>query len=162
VKPALGKSFAARVYDNRTLREVTASRPPRMRVLVSEPVTWVREYRCFVLEGRVVTACAYRRDGRTLRDLDDTMGAGPSELDEACTFSQAVLDSVAGPPAFVLDVGLIEGRGWSVVEPNECWASGIYTCDRERVLATLLGACTSSAVPSDWDSYRFHREAQGS
>lgn len=161
VKPALGKSFAARVYDHRALCEATASRPLRMRVHVADPVTWEREYRCFVLEGRVVTTSAYRRDGRTVRDLDDNMGAGPSELNEARGFSQAVLDSVASPPAFVLDVGVIEGRGWSVVEVNECWASGIYTCDRERVLATLLGACVPGSKPAAWDSGRFHREAGG-
>src|SRR5262245_38856761 len=37
--------------------------------------------------------------------------------------------TVALPPAFVVDVGLIEGRGWAVVEFNPAWCSG------------LLGAC---------------------
>jgi hypothetical protein len=63
------------------------------------------------------------------------------------------------PPAFVLDVGIIDGRGWAVVEFNECWASGIYACDPHRVLDTLLRACVPSNTLTEterqWD-FRKH------
>ena len=75
------------------------------------------------------------------------IGAPESEIEAARQYVDRVLQSpaVECPAAFVLDVGMIEDRGWAVVECNECWAAGIYACDPHRVLDTLLRAC----VPSD-------------
>ena len=47
------------------------------------------------------------------------------------------------PRAVVLDVGVIAGRGWAVVEQNAAWGSGIYGCDPREVLEVLRYA----AVP---------------
>jgi hypothetical protein len=52
---------------------------------------------------------------------------------------------VALPPAVVLDVGLIAGRGWAVVEPNAAWGSGVYGCDPAAVLPVLRRA----SIPRD-------------
>ena len=40
----------------------------------------------------------------------------------------------------MLDVGTIRGRGWAVVEPNECWGAGIYGGVPAKVLEVLLAA----------------------
>jgi ATP-grasp domain, R2K clade family 2 len=47
--------------------------------------------------------------------------------------------------AVALDVGIIRGRGWAVVELNSAWGAGIYGCDPARVLEVLQAA----AVPSE-------------
>ena len=47
------------------------------------------------------------------------------------------------PEAVVLDVGLIEQRGWAAVELNPATSSGIYGCDPDRVLSMLEAACVS-------------------
>ncbi len=44
------------------------------------------------------------------------------------------------PPAFVVDVGLIEDRGWAVVEFNPAWCVGLLGTDPQRVLAVLRRA----------------------
>ena len=44
------------------------------------------------------------------------------------------------PPAVVVDVGRIAGRGWAVVEANAAWGAGIYGCEPEQVLAVLRRA----------------------
>jgi len=49
--------------------------------------------------------------------------------------------SVALPPAFVVDVGLVEGRGWAVVEFNPAWCSGLLGADPAAVLGVLERAC---------------------
>ncbi|WP_156910681.1 DUF4343 domain-containing protein [Nocardia mangyaensis] len=40
-----------------------------------------------------------------------------------------------------MDVGLIEGRGWAVVEANCAFGAGMYGCDPVRVLEVLARAC---------------------
>ncbi len=44
------------------------------------------------------------------------------------------------PPAVVLDVGRIEGRGWAVVELKPAWSSGLDACDPAGVLRVLQRA----------------------
>ncbi|MDA7887578.1 ATP-grasp domain-containing protein [bacterium] len=60
-----------------------------------------------------------------------------------------------------MDVGLIRGRGWAVVECNECWASGIYACDPTRVLETLVSAAVKSDTmkTSPWDFRKHYTNA---
>ena len=41
------------------------------------------------------------------------------------------------PKAAVVDVGVIAGRGWAVVEQNAAWGSGLYGCDPAEVLRVL-------------------------
>ena len=45
------------------------------------------------------------------------------------------------PPAFVVDVGLVEGRGWAVVEFNPAWCSGLLGTDPTAVLSVLKRSC---------------------
>jgi hypothetical protein len=85
------------------------------------------------------------------------MNEPAAEREEAIRFAYSLLESsdVEVPPAFVLDVGLIDGRGWAVVEANECFASGIYHCDPVKVLYALRQACIPAeprtAVHQRWD-----------
>lgn len=157
VKHANSKAFPASVYDAVTLAEATANIPPQSLVHVAEPVTWQIEYRCFVADREVATLSPYRRNGSICSSHSDTLAAPNDEFEAAMRFGNGVLKSPAVdcPPAFVLDVGIIEGRGWAVVECNECWASGIYACDPRRVLETLLRACVPTNSMNDelvrWD-----------
>jgi hypothetical protein len=41
------------------------------------------------------------------------------------------------PRSAVLDVGVIRGRGWAVVEQNAAWGSGLYGCNPIEVLEVL-------------------------
>lgn len=52
-----------------------------------------------------------------------------------------VIAAVDLPPAIVIDVGEIAGRGWAVVEANPAWASGICGVDPRVVLPVLRRAC---------------------
>jgi hypothetical protein len=147
VKPAdaLNKSFDAGVYSN--IRDIRApmgvdSRSP---VLLSEPVEWSAEYRCFILEGKIAAWSPYISFGRPVWKpfapgtlADDT----PGNLTAFCQ-RLFLRSSVAFPPAFVLDVGMIDDRGWGVVEFNPVWCSGLLGADPAKVLAVLDRACQS-------------------
>lgn len=158
VKHSVSKAFPAAVYTSRSLAEATETIQLESLVHVGEPVSFDVEYRCFVYDRSIATICPYLRYGKVIADHDDTLGSTADELKAATAFAKSVLDcdDVDCPPAFVLDVGLISDRGWAVVEFNECWASGIYTCDPERVLETLVRACIPSALMKpEWD-FRTH------
>ena len=141
VKPPNDKSFPARVY---TGPELPTEFPDDCPVLVAEVVVWEKEFRCFVLDRRPMTMSVYLRDGEV--QTANEYAADEAEESAAEAYVETVLADprVELPRATVLDVGVIAGRGWAVVEQNSAWGSGIYGCDPEKVLAVLR----HSAVPA--------------
>lgn len=139
IKPAEDKCFPARVYTDPDAIPDRALLPLQTPILISEPVNWQLEFRCFVLEHNVVTISIYAKDGEFIQD----QGVFHSELSEALGFANQIMNnaSIEFPPSGVLDVGYIEGRGWAVVEANPAWGSGIYGCDPHQVLKTIARGC---------------------
>lgn len=122
-------------------------------VLVSDPVSWESEFRCFVLEKRVAAISIYSRNGDLVETEDGNWPASPSEWKDALGFANQVLQDarVTFPPAGVLDVGVIKDQGWAAVEANACWGAGIYGCDPHTVLQTLARACVKRATLAEAD-----------
>jgi hypothetical protein len=143
VKPAEDKCFPARVY--RSGRELPGDDvlPGSTTALVAEPVDWEVEFRCFALDGEVLTLSPYWRDGQLAQAEDGSWPATEDEAGDARRFATAVLrDSrVSLPPAIVLDVGVVRGEGWAVIEANAAWGSGVYGCDPDEVLRVVRRAC---------------------
>lgn len=147
IKPIFEKTFLSRVYDQGRGHGASDELDDRLPVEVCEPVEWDVEYRCFVRDRRVATMAPSYRRGRPLAAAEGPWPPIGPEADEANVFVQRVLAdaTVALPPAVVLDVGLIAGRVWAVVEASEAWASALYGCKERGVLDVLRGAC----VPLD-------------
>ncbi|HQZ65509.1 MAG TPA: ATP-grasp domain-containing protein [Planctomycetaceae bacterium] len=151
VKPPNDKSFAAQVYNS------GASLPLEfdddMAVLVAEPVQWECEFRCFCLDGSVVTLSPYLRSGTLAKETD--YEATGDELSEATDFAEKVLASTQSftPRAVVIDVGQIAGTGWAVVEANAAWGSGIYGCDPSLVLDMIRHATIQPEHKEPDDGY---------
>jgi protein-tyrosine phosphatase len=145
VKPAdpLDRFFDAGVYANG--RDIRAPRgiSPDLPVLVAEPVEWLAEFRCFVREGRVLGTSPYLSFGRPVWRAWGEGGEKCVPSKDALAVCGRLLTerSVSLPPAFVVDVGLIEGRGWAVVEFNPAWCSGQLGADPAAVLGVLERAC---------------------
>ncbi|MFB4313521.1 ATP-grasp domain-containing protein [Actinomadura sp. 21ATH] len=141
VKPADGrKGFAGAVYTDGAGLPPAAARPDDTPVLVADPVTWEVEFRCFVLESRVVTLSPYLRGGELAQGADGRWHASPEERSQARDYSAEVLAEVDVPAGIVIDVGRIAGHGWAVVEANSAWGAGVYGCDPARVLDVLARA----------------------
>jgi ATP-grasp domain, R2K clade family 2 len=140
IKPPNDKSFPARVYEPGDLPLGYDEESP---VLVAEIVRWEVEFRCFVLNREPVTLSVYLRHGELQRKQG--FAASASELSEAEEMVRAVLTDprVEFPQAAVLDLGIIEDRGWAVVEQNSAWGAGIYGCDPAKVLQVLRHAAIS-------------------
>jgi hypothetical protein len=133
IKPALGKSFDAAVRTGQSLISQASHLPPDLLVQVSEVVEWETEYRCFTRNDEVMTLSPYRRGDVTFSSYASPLKGPRQELEAASKFAHSVLNSNPCPGAFVLDVGIIKGRGWAVVEPNECWGSGVYGCTPSKI-----------------------------
>lgn len=140
VKPPNDKSFPARVYAGSELPDGYDEDSP---VLVAEVVVWEKEFRCFVLDREPQTLSIYLRHGELQRDQN--FAATDAEMADAEAFVKRVLadNRVDFPRAVVLDVGVIAGRGWAVVEQNAAWGSGVYGCDPLKVLAVLRHAAVA-------------------
>lgn len=159
VKPTDEKCFPARVYDGGAAIAPDPGLPPDLPVLVSEPVVFEIEYRCFVAERRVLALSPYIRGGEIARNAEGEWEADAGEVAAARACVEAVLADASAevPPAVVIDVGRMADRGWGVVEANPAWASGLCGCDPAAVLAVLRRA----AVPVDRVTDTDRRWARG-
>jgi len=143
IKPAEEKCFEARVYASGAELPGAGVLPDELAVLVQEVVEWPLEFRCFVLDRCVVTASPYWREGTLAQAEDQSWTASDSEIQSAIQFCETVLrdPNVSVPEAVVVDVGMIKGGGWAVIESNAAWGSGVYGCDPVKVLGVLRRAC---------------------
>lgn len=142
IKPVDDKCFPAQVYANGSALPAQGLLPGDTLVLISEPVVWTVEYRCFVHERQVLTCSPYWRTGALAQDEDGNWPAPIEERAEALAFAARLLadPEVALPPACVVDVGRIADKSWAVVEANSAWGAGIYGCEPTEVLRVLRRA----------------------
>lgn len=159
LKPAEDKSFPAQVYASASELPDENQLPHDLPVLISEPVHWHIEVRCFVLDGQIAALSPYFRDGELAATEDEKWPFAGDEEQEATAFATHVLETerLSLPSAFVLDVGIIKDRGWAVVEANPAWGSGIYGCDPAQVLPVLRRATIQRDCPLTPQERRFIR-----
>lgn len=125
VKPTTTKAFTGFVFDDPDLlsdhdREQYSaflSLPPETQVWTSEPVTWLSEFRYYVIGNEV------RGDGR----YDD----GPDDMPTPDIFLVGEMAAVMAqapdaPAAFSIDVGVLDTGETALVECNDAWALGYY------------------------------------
>ncbi|MFR9752464.1 ATP-grasp domain-containing protein [Nocardia sp. 004] len=142
VKPADGdKGFAGRVYRHGEGLPSPDACPESTPVLLAEPVRWESEFRCFVKDGVVLTMSPYLRNGKVARSIDGSRPMTSAEEVEVRSFAEQLFSEVPAPPAVVIDIGMIEGRGWAVVEANSAFGAGVYGCNPDRVLEVLARGC---------------------
>ena len=145
IKPADEKCFDARIYSSGNELPAPGPLPEDLPVLVQEIIQWSTEFRCFVLDRKVVSASPYWHDGRLAKSEDGLWSAGSDKLEDAIRFCDSLLkdETVSLPDAIALDVGLTKDRGWAVVECNAAFSSGLYGCDPVEVLRVLRRACST-------------------
>ncbi len=139
IKPADDKCFRAQVYESGHDLPTFETLPGETPVLISTPVDWEVEFRCFVLDRKLQAISPYSRNGLLAQDANGDWSATDTEIQQATEFIERVLadNSVVLPPAVVVDIGIIRNMGWAVVEANPAFGSGIYGCDPMQVLAVL-------------------------
>ena len=148
------KAFEAKVYASGLELPTREFYPDDYEVLVSEPVIWEVEYRCFIHERALTTMSIYLRHGELARTADGIWLDEVDETHQAREFCQTLLEdsNVALPPACVIDVGRIAERGWAVIEANPAFGSGIYGCDPKEVLRVVNRATLHAKDVSEADA----------
>ncbi len=142
IKPPNDKSFPAGVYSG---TELPTEFDDTMPVLVSQVVSWTVEFRCFVLDRKVMSYSAYSRFGEPLRDAGFT-STPEEDLGAEAFIGRLLADrGVQVEPATVIDIGVIDGAGWACVEQNAAWGAGIYGCEPGAVLDVVRAASRSGA-----------------
>ncbi len=132
------KSFKAGIFDKVTDIKGFDSLDPEMTVFISEVVEWELEVRCFVLNGEIQTFSSYWRNG-----VYDTDPLKEMEQQELSAFFSRFMEQYAEtlPKAIVLDFGVINGKGWALIEANPAWCSGLYACDAVKALEVIVESC---------------------
>lgn len=143
VKPSRDKTLPAGVYADGSRLPGNERYPADTPVLMSDIVTFLVEYRLFVLDATVHAASRYAINGR----LDQAPLEACAHEGAVLGFAADLLDACADtlPSAVVVDVGLVSNadRGtehWAVVEANMAWFSSSYAANPDRVLDVVLRA----------------------
>ena len=61
-------------------------------------------------------------------------------MDGGVEFVGDLTESMVLPRTVVVDVGLVDGRGWAVIEFNASWGAGLNGWDAEKVLPAIVSA----------------------
>lgn len=129
------KSFSGAVYTFGELARWREALPqsrgplqPDTVVQVATPQTLGREWRCVVVEGRVITASQYRSSGRARMR--------PEVPDAVIAYANSMAARYAPARVFMLDVCETEA-GLRVVETNCFNSAGFYCCDLYEVARTV-------------------------
>lgn len=133
IKPAVQKWFAARVYEpgETPCRKLGSSILPSDLIYVQDPVDMINEVRCFCLDSKVLTASYYRIS-------HDYCPVGIDGVDRPKAIDAMVAELAPHyPRGVVLDFAYTSDHQWCFLEPNECWAAGIYGCDPVRCLEVI-------------------------
>lgn len=104
--------------------------PYETMLLLSEPVTFTQEWRCW-FDGYYIQDMAMYRSGNETWDSD-----WPRDYDIRAALHAAEIGKVVDMPC-VIDVGYTEEYGLELVELNPVWSSGLYSADPAQVYECL-------------------------
>lgn len=137
IKPADDKCFDAKVYDAGEFKPshyIEDNYP----VLVSDIVQFDLEYRFFTDGLSAKTWSNYicyehiadPRFWKMVPADQYNLELFANDLFNDLSCGNKTLPSV-------VDIGLIRGKGWAVIETNQAWASGLYGCDPLEALKVM-------------------------
>lgn len=126
----------------------TADHVDELHFVGSAPMSYTREYRCFIAHGTVTAASFYLA---TLPGVDDSAvtitwdayeADGVPDASRAAAFAQDVVDAMGDdqPPGYTLDVGEDADGAFSVIEANAAWSSNIYHAPAAGVIESVLAS----------------------
>jgi len=146
IKPADDKCFPAQVYEsgNDLPKHVVLDNTP---TLVSDVVNFTSEYRCFIKDRKVTTACCYLYKHYGKEPEINNPANYYQNNDLVLEFMTKLLadERVECAPGSVIDVGRCkkddEALKFVVLETNPVYASGTYGCEMVAVLDAINAAC---------------------
>lgn len=141
IKPALSKTFQAGIFEINEALTVLKNYPSDLKIIISTPVVFTSEYRCFISKTKVKTVSPYKVGNDIFNSYEKPLKSRPEDINDAIKFVDSVVKKVPCPQSFVLDVGQLNNGDWAVIEANESWAAAPYGCNLNDVLDTISQAC---------------------
>lgn len=149
------------------LERVLEAGDETVSVTVSEPVAFIREYRCFIAHGQVSASSFYLSTVPGVRGSDvqitwDAFDAASSPDSSAAAGFAGLVAAALGdnqPPGYTLDVGTDTDGNFFVIEANAAWSSNIYHADPGGVIRSVLAAQDPRSARWLWkpDEYFLNR-----
>ena len=93
------------------------------KVICSEPVKFISEYRCPVINGEIKDLCYYSGDSNI-------------KIDKSIV-QKMVKEFLNSPKAYCIDVGVLSSGETALIEVNDAFSIGIYSMSK-KVYAELL------------------------
>ena len=93
------------------------------KVICSEPVNFISEYRCPVINGEIKDLCYYSGDSNI-------------KIDKSIV-QKMVKEFLNSPKAYCIDVGVLSSGETALIEVNDAFSIGIYSMSK-KVYAELL------------------------
>lgn len=115
--------------------------PPDSLAVVARPIRLDAEWRVVIVDGKVITASLYRKNGIFTAREDMEQGA-PSEVMELASI--LALQEWQPDKAYVADICLTSGE-YRLVEIGSPNAAGLYKCDLEKFVESM-----SAQAAKDW------------
>ena len=102
---------------------------PDSIVIVARPQNILQEYRCFVVDKRVITMSLYKERGNLKQ----------KEITDSYLLNQAqiLVDIWQPEDMFVLDFGITKEGNVKLIELNSFSCSGQYACDLVKLYKTV-------------------------
>lgn len=98
-------------------------------VLFGSPKTLTKEWRAFIVDGKVISASRYQLQGEPSLSAEDVPAGLVTFVEERCAEYQP-------HPIFVMDVALVDGN-YFIIECNCFNGSGFYHCDIQQIVAAV-------------------------
>lgn len=132
--------------------------PAGISVVLSAPLAYRREFRCFIAYGKVTASSYYLSTVPGVRgsDVQITWDAYAADRvpdsSEAAAFAQTVVDAMGDdqPPGYTLDVGVDHDGNFSVIEANAAWSSNIYHARAAGVIESVLASQDPDPAYAQW------------
>lgn len=125
VKPCEGKRFTGRLVKGAGDLLGLRTTKDDADIYCSDPVNFLREWRCFVLNGQILDIMPYRGDWRCHYD---------PKIPE-----RMVSEFRAAPAGYVLDIGMTDDGRTLLVEANDGYSLGTYGLEPHKY-ARLIAA----------------------
>lgn len=122
VKPYNTKEFEHFFYSDLDT-DINDGVLPDTPVWISEPKSFVNEWRVYVMNNRIIGISQY--DG-----LEENVDLNDNEIDEV---ESMINDWDGAPVSYCLDVGRFVDGTFALVEVNDAWATGYYKGTIKRI-----------------------------
>lgn len=98
-------------------------------IVFSSPKNIVDEYRCFIVNKKVVTSSKYYSNG--ILNLDKKV---PNQV---INLAEEIANVYSPFDVFVIDIGNTKTSGFKLIEINAMPSSGLYECDAELLVKAI-------------------------